>query len=467
MTAFEPPDFTYFTGLQFNPEIYENTLTESVTLPPNPTFTSVSTTNLFTNNIQRLTAGIVNLFNSPAVSALFLGGLATQINLGNLLITGSSIVGNGTTEIGFGDGSIDAVVSALTLFLLGATAIQLQTPLFKLIQGATTMIECTETNFRMRSADGWSARAPLTQLGDGIGGTQWYSQSTFTHIINAGKIALFTPNINLQAFSASNIVNLNFNSSFVNDSVIASSLVATGGTATALQGTLTASAAVFRVNSTNFTCNSAPSAAPFDFNFFTSTTNPTIQSANIEVSGGTATANQGTITIASNITNLNSTNTICNGALNCNSDANFAGTNIFALTSSIRVSAVSGTYPLYSNAPQVILRNVAGGATVLLPAWNGIQYDSVFYFGSACTGTNALTLSNTLRIGNKCRVMNLGTGAVNISIAAGTARIFGDNISRGGIITFGLAAQQGCSITCVDGDGITAIGGNNYFIGAF
>ncbi len=27
MTAFEPPDFTYFTGLQFNPEIYENALT--------------------------------------------------------------------------------------------------------------------------------------------------------------------------------------------------------------------------------------------------------------------------------------------------------------------------------------------------------------------------------------------------------------------------------------------------------
>lgn len=461
MTAFEPPDISYFSGLQFNPEIYENTLTESVTLPPTPTFTSVSTTNLFTNNIQRLTAGIVNLFNSPAVSALFLGGITTQINLGNLLIIGSSIVGNGTTEIGFGDGSIDVVVGALTLFLIGATAIQLQTPLFKLIQGATTMIDCTETNFQMRSADGWSASAPLTQLKDETGQAAWYSQSTFTHIINAGKIALFTPNINLQAFSASNIVNLNFNSSFVNDSVIASSIVATGGTATPLQGNITASANVFQLKTTNLTCNSTSIGNPFDINFFTSTTNPSIQSANIEVSGGNATTNQGTMTLTSAITNLNAINTICNGIMNFNDVVNYT------LTSEIRVFAASGTYPLYSNAPQVILRNVAGGATVSLPAWSGIQYDSVFYFGSACTGTNALTLSNTLRIGNKCRVMNLGTGAVNISIAAGTARIFGNNISRGGIITFGLAAQLGCSITCVNGDGITAIGGNNYFIGAF
>ena len=173
------------------------------------------------------------------------------------------------------------------------------------------------------------------------------------------------------------------------------------------------------------------------------------------------TINSTITTIAGTTTSLNAINTICNGIMNFNGVVNYT------LTSEIRVFAATGTYPLYSNAPQVILRNVAGGATVSLPVWSGIQYDSVFYFGSECTGTNALTLSNTLRIGNKCRVMNLGTGAVNISIAAGTARIFGDNISRGGIITFGLAAQQGCSITCVDGDGITAIGGNNYFIGAF
>lgn len=63
--------------------------------------------------------------------------------------------------------------------------------------------------------------------------------------------------------------------------------------------------------------------------------------------------------------------------------------------------------------------------------------------------------------------MNLGTGNVNIAISAGTARLFGDSISRAGVTSFALAGQRGCSITCVDGTGITAIGGNNYFIGAF
>lgn len=501
MTAFEPPDFTYFSGLQFNPEIYENDLTETVTLPPSPTFTSVSTPILYTNSIQRLTASIINLFNSPIVTAIYLGGFSTFVYFGNLAVIAGTIAGNGAvSEIGFGDGTTDVVVNGLVLYLIADTMIQLQTPILNIL----------------------------------------------------------TPSIFLKSTSASDVVNLNFNSSFSNSSVIASSIVATGGSATALQGTLTANANIVRLNTPACRCISTTSSL-FTFAFFTSTTSTSTRSASILVSGGNASTDQGTmainaknidmgdaggtidlttgtmtttvgtfdlqssdifmgaatglidlttgtLTAIANIINLNSSSifiglaggavdiisnlvsigvigstvSLIGGIINIGSSStinigdataiiNVEGQMSIANTADIRVAAPSaGTFPIYTNAPTIGITSATGAGTpITAPAWNGIQKDSIYYFAAACTGLFFYVLPTTYRIGNRCRVMNLGTGNVTVIVNGGAARLFGVGCLRTGSTQFVITPLQGCSIECVDGTGIVGGGGNCYFIGAF
>jgi len=203
MTAYAPPTVDYFTGLQFNPEIYENPLIENALTP---TFTSVSTTNLFTNNIQQLTAGIVNLFNSPAVSALFLGGLATQINLGNLLITGSSFVGNGVPEIGFGDGTTDVAINGLILFLIAATAFDVTCGTSQLrVEPTLAYIKSTTTTIRNTSmtilASFTTALTTLSSTTTTITGTTSNLNSTTTNITGA-LLDINSTRINLDTIQA-------------------------------------------------------------------------------------------------------------------------------------------------------------------------------------------------------------------------------------------------------------------------
>jgi hypothetical protein len=198
-----------------------------------------------------------------------------------------------------------------------------------------------------------------------------------------------------------------------------------------------------------------------DLNFYTNTSNTSMVTSAIYASGG-ASVLGGNLNISCYNLYLNATN-----STNFNYQAYVNSNFTIQNTGELNVATTGGTYPLYTNRPIIAIRNVAGGASVNLPAWDTIQYDSIYFFGALCTGTNTLVLSNLLKFGNKIRVMNLGTGGVDVKISASTARMFGVGISRAGVITYTIPAQGGASITCVDGSGITGIGGNNYFIGAF
>jgi hypothetical protein len=445
MTAFEEPDFPYFSGLSFNPSIYENPLvTDTATLPPNPTFTSVTTPIVYTDAIQRLTASIINLFNSPIVTGIYLGGFSTFVYFGNLAVIAGTIAGNGAvSEIGFGDGTTDVVVNGLVLYLIADTLIQLQTPILNIL----------------------------------------------------------SPSIFLKSTSASNIVNLNFNSRFSQPNVISSSIVASGGTGVALQGTMA-------INARNLDINSAGGTVDVTTGIMTSTvTTFDLQCSDVFIGAATGLIDltTGTLTAIANIISLNSSSifiglaggavdiisylvsigatgsivSLIGGIINIGTSStinigdstaiiNVAGQMSIADTADIRVAAAgTGTYPIYTNAPTIGITSATGSGTpITAPAWNTIQKDSIYYFSASCTGLFFYVLPTTYRIGNRCRVMNLGTGNVTVIVNGGAARLFGVGCLRTGSTQFVITPLQGCSIECVDGTGIVGAF-NCYFIGAF
>lgn len=352
MTAYAPPDFTYFTGLQFNPEIYENTLVKGL-----------------------------NKLVGAAISII---------------------------------GTISATIT---------------TPLFRVIQGATTTIEATELYTRLVSTSYTNIISPninLSPLGTwaGVSTTLGYSQlyhptvvyvygpqmdinTTTTDI--SSRYVEFVP-----AAAGQSTVDLNFKTSAANDTVVSAAITCTGGTALPLAGTM-------------------------EFNVRTLNNNAVIHNINsstmsLGVSGGTISV---------------------------------PAVQTIETTGEIRFATTGGTYPLYTDAPIIGITNTAGGGTVTAVAWNTIQYGSTYYFSVNCTGTWSYVLPTTIRPGNMCRVMNLGTGNVNLSVAGGSARMFGDGLLRTGNVSFTIGPLKGARIECVNGTGIVAIGGNVYFIGFF
>jgi hypothetical protein len=396
-----------------------------------------------------------------------------------------------------------AVVSSISklagafITILGTISTIITTPLFKVIQGATTTIEATELFTRLKSTSFTEIISPsidLSPLGTwaGVSAAVGYSQ-----LYNPTQVLIFsnffqvnTPlmEVNPASYGSSNGT-INFNTYPADPSVVNSSIYVTGGTATPLSGDIIVSAnyTAFKNRYVLFD-PAARGSNQIDLNFYTSAANPTQVSAVMSVSGGGAGFFQGTvattaaavnttgttsiglssptITCSGATTNLNSTTTTLTGTTtNLNSaGTNVSGNMLFSTAADLLVSSSGLNYPLYNNTPQIIARNVAGAGTFTLPNWGTIQYDSVVYFGTLCTGNNTLTLPATFRTGNKCRVLNLGTGLVNIGIAGGKQGIFGNAITRAGAVTFSLGAERYCSITCMDGNGITAIGGVCYFI---
>jgi hypothetical protein len=413
MASYAPPSIDYFSGLQFNPTLYDNPLLQ----------------------------GISKLYGA-AVSII---------------------------------GTISTIIT---------------TPLFKVIQGATTTIEATELSTILKNTSFTKIFSPnisLSPLGtwDGVtsqvGYTQLYNPTAVYIYSNFFQVNTPLMEVNPASYGSSNGT-INFNTYPADPSVVNSSIYVTGGTATPLSGDIVLSANSTAFKNRYVLFDSASRASnQIDLNFYTSAANPTQVSAVMSVSGGGAGFFQGTVATTAAAVNTTGTTSIglsspaitCSGATtNLNStttNLNSAGTNVsgnmlFSTAADLLVSSSGLNYPLYNNTPQIIARNVAGAGTYTLPNWGTIQYDSVIYFGSLCTGNNTLTLPATFRTGNKCRVLNLGTGLVNIGIAGGKQGIFGNAITRAGAVTFSLGAERYCSITCMDGNGITAIGGVCYFI---
>ena len=228
-----------------------------------------------------------------------------------------------------------------------------------------------------------------------------------------------------------------------------------------------------------------------NLNYYTYTTNPLIISSQIIASGGTATSLQGNLDTYCNAfrvwaptvmigngngvvdvngtqMTLDATNTICNGEMTFNNNVLVqSGLTTIGGSAELRFTTTGGSYPMYTNLPIIGITNTTGGGTVTAVAWNTIQYGSTYYFSVNCTGTWSYVLPSTIRPGNMCRVFNLGTGNVNLSVAGGAARMFGDGLLRTGNVSYTIAPLKGARIECVEGTGIVGIGGNVYFIAVF
>jgi len=310
MTAFEPPDFTYFTGLQFNPEIYENTLT--------------------------------------SVAYKLMGALVSII------------------------GSISVILTAPIIQLIASTRVDIFTPQFQ---------------HRLSSA----------------GAILLFIDSTLSSLTNAVRTTIFSPDTRVNASGTSAV------STTIGNGIAG--------------GTLLLNNVASELRGSSLKCDSSYAVVPFDFNFFTSTSNPTIQSANIEVSGGNATANQGTLTIASATTNLNSTTTNCNGVMNFNSNA------IVAASASLLGVGSLGNLILYNgdSSDNTALSTFNG----LNPASNPTGSMLIVQFGKIAATT--CNLSTTHRDGFVWYLVNQGQSACTVNY--GTANIFGTGLARGGAVT--------------------------------
>jgi hypothetical protein len=352
MTSYAPPTIDYFSGLQFNPNIYENTVVQGV-------------------------------------SKVF-GALVTII------------------------GTISAIITAPIIQLIGSTSVEVFSPLF-----------------RHRLSSGGAIQLSIT--------------STQSSLTNATSTTIFSPDTKINGSGTSAV------STTIGNGVAG--------------GTLLLNNVNSELRGSSLKVASTTAVTPFDFNFFTSTTNPTVQSANIEVSGGNALTNQGTMSLEAAFTNLNAINTICNGEMTFNNNVAFSsGTSTFGSASALRFTTASGTYPMYINAPILGIQTGGTGGTITAPAWNSIQRDAIFYFSNTTSGTWSYVLPTTYRIGNRCMIMNFGTGNVNISVSGGAARIYGVGALRTGNTSFTIAGLVSASIECVDGTNIISGGGNFYLI---
>jgi len=352
MASYAPPSIDYFSGLQFNPTLYENPLLQ----------------------------GISKLYGA-AVSII---------------------------------GTISTIIT---------------TPLFKVIQGATTTIEATELSTILKNTSFTQIISPnisLAPLGtwDGVTASSGYTQLYHPTIvyIYGPQMDINTPTTDISsryvefvpASAGQSTVDINFKTSAANPSVVSAAITCTGGTALPLAGTM-------------------------EFNVRTLNNNAVIY--NINSSTLSVGLNGGTISVPAALT--------------------------VQTTGEIRFTTTGGTYPLYTDAPILGITTTTGGGTVTAAAWNGIQYNSIYYFSTTTTGTWSYVLPTTIRPGNRCRVMNLGTGNVNLSVSGGSARMFGPGLLRAGNTSYTIGPLQGASIECVNGAGIVAIGGSVYFIGPF
>jgi hypothetical protein len=235
------------------------------------------------------------------------------------------------------------------------------------------------------------------------GAIQLSITSILTSLQNATQLTLFSPDTRINASGTS-------------------AVATTIGNGVA-GGTLLLNNLASELRGSSLKVDSSYAVVPFDFNFFTSTTNPTVRSANIDVSGGGATANQGTITIASATTNLNSTTTNCNGIMNFNSDA---------------IVAAAGSLLGVGSLGNLILYEGDATTNTGLTTFNGKDpatdpTNSVLIVQTTKIAATICNLSTNHRDGFIWYLANQGQSACTVNY--GTSNIFGPGLTRTGTNT--------------------------------
>ncbi len=455
MTAFEPPDFTYFPGLQFNSAIYENTFTDSAgALPINPTFNSVTTPLVNTDNIQRDTSNTIHLFDGfPSVTSILIGLQGMLFIFGEWVIAGATISGAGLPAIGFGDGSNDVVFTGVNSFIYGSSAIEmvsglitdtmmrleptftrLTTPLFEVVQGALTTIEATEVYTEFRNSVYWKITAPNIYFSPLGTWSAFTSSSTLTSFYNPTLIQiyaqslfnLYAPRVSMKLAGANTSNGFDFCTNTSDPSITTSSIVASGGTTTNT-GTLTTTALVQRLNTATLEVGNA---ATTSVNFKTNTAAPTTTTSSIVASGGT-TAGTGTMVIDAAFLQLD---TIRAGTM----DFKTTTQTIQRLTNGNNGTS-DGNYTEFG-PPFFSYVLTAGGNFNVNFASTAISTNGMIIIASASTGAGSLTMPSTQqRSGFRFYLYNQSTFTQTISTTGN--RFTGPGLARAGQASFTMATN--------------------------
>jgi hypothetical protein len=336
MTAFEPPDFEYFPGLQFNPEIYENTLTDTATLPINPSFNSVTAPIMYTDSIQRDTATQIHLFDAfPIVTDIIMGLQGMFFFFGSIVITGSAIIANGLPSIALGDGSVDAIVNGLITYIQGSTAIDMNCGSKIRIEPTLAYIRSATTTIQNASA---TIIASFTSALSSVTGTEFrvvsQTAATLASFTNSlislasTAITLNTATFKVQAagvdkFAQTAVLTvIENNTCSINQEVRVSTLNLGNSSGTCnlkgqtnvQPGTGDTLTMFDSSNVRSLQINTDATGTTMEMNFRNSTASPAVTTASIIVKGGTATAFAGTM-ILNGIINFSTGFSFTNGNL--------------------------------------------------------------------------------------------------------------------------------------------------------
>jgi hypothetical protein len=278
-----------------------------------------------------------------------------------------------------------AVVSSISklagsfITILGTISTIITTPLFKVIQGALTTIEATEAYTEFKNSSYWKITAPNIYFSPLGTWSAFTCSSTLTQFYNATKVAFAGPLLeNNCDFTAirSRYVELD-----------------------------PANAGLGQV----------------DINFKTSSANPSVVSANITSSGGTALPLGGVLEF--NVRTLDNNATL----YNVNSTTTTFNANVYIASSGALFGAGS--------AGNLILFNGDGCSNTGLTTFNGLSpasnpTNSVLFVQFSKVASTTCNLSTTHRDGFIWYLVNQGQATCTVNYA--TAQIFGPGLTRGG-----------------------------------
>ena len=327
MTAYAPPSYSYFSGLQFNPNINEQTKT------------SIG---------QRLYGGLVSII-----------------------------------------GTISTIIT---------------TPLFQIIQGATTTLNMIEASTDFINTSYFKIQAPNIYLSPL--GTWWgvSSTSTVTSLYNPTLVEMYSdtqciiyaPTVSMKLAGTNTSDGFNFCTNTSDASITTSSIVATGGT-TANTGTLTLTAGTAAITGTTTNLSATTTTVSG------TTTNLSATTTNIGVAGG-------------------QTNLACATTL----------------------SSSDGTFFLNTGASNFL---AFPSTTYTLPVGNASVFNQVWYTpyataaGTTYTITFPTTTSTPIRDGCVFYIWNSGLGPIVCNVSG--ANFFGASLTRGGVSTLTIATNTG------------------------
>ena len=335
MTAYAPPSYSYFSGLQFNPNINEQSKT--------------------------------------AIGQRLYGGLVSII------------------------GTISTIIT---------------TPLFKIIQGATTTLNMIEA-----STDFMNTNYFQIQIN---GNSLLYLTTAFTNLLNGTEINIGTPNLNLATYGTGNY-NMNFLTSIANPTVNSAQIIVSGGTATANAGTMEIDVATMNNNAVIHNINSS--------------------TLNVGVAGGQT-------NISGTTLNMSSTTTA------------------FPNNTSLTFFSTNGGYPFYDSGNRYIL--VSSATTI---SNFTTTFDTIFVVPYTNGTTFQISLAGAagnVNSGNSFRIFNNGSAAITIATSNSTSRLVGAPIARAGASSYSLASNASVRIQTLIPSGSpfnqTAANSGSYFL---